>query len=161
MIYILDTNILRTLLSHFPKKGKIFERIWNEINLKIDIGEYISVDECYNELAKHYSEKSEEYKWIYDRKRLFKNPTSKETIIMSRLLQSPKARESVHQKNILANRPSADLYIVAKASFLSATVVTTEKYRPNSAQIPNLCEELNVQCISYDDFMEIVQAGIE
>lgn len=32
-------------------------------------------------------------------------------------------------------------------------VVTNENYKPNSAQLPNLCEELDVSCISYDDFM--------
>ena len=31
MIYILDTNIIRKLLFHFPKKGKIFEDIWAKL----------------------------------------------------------------------------------------------------------------------------------
>ena len=44
----------------------------------------------------------------------------------------------------------------SKAKALDATVVTNENYKPNSAQLPNLCEELGVSCISYDDFMEIV-----
>ena len=38
----------------------------------------------------------------------------------------------------------------------SSPFVTNENYKPNSAQLPNLCEELGVSCISYDDFMEIV-----
>ena len=67
-------------------------------------------------------------------------------------------RETIHQKNILENRPSADVYIAAKAKAINATVVTNEKYKPHSAQLPNLCEELGVKNISYDDFMEIVSS---
>ena len=35
MIYILDTNIIRKLLFHFPKKGKVFEDICARVCLKI------------------------------------------------------------------------------------------------------------------------------
>ena len=59
-------------------------------------------------------------------------------------------------KNILENRPSADVYIAAKAKAMNATVVTSEQYRPHSAQLPNLCEELGVSVLSYDDFKEII-----
>lgn len=156
MIYILDTNIIRTLLNFFPKRGKRFEEVWEKIDEKIDAGEIISVDECYNELAKQFSDKTEQYQWFHRHKEMFKNPDDKESCIISQLLMNPKMRETVHQKNILENRPSADVYIVAKAKALNATVVTKENYKPHSAQLPNLCEELGVCCISYDDFMAIV-----
>lgn len=156
MTYILDTNIIRTLLNYFPKRGKRFEEVWEKIDEKISAGEYISTDECYNELAKHYSDKTDQYQWFHGHKDMFKNPNNKESIIISQLLMNPKMRETVHQKNILENRPSADVYIAAKAKALNATVVTNENYKPHSAQLPNLCEELGVSCISYDDFMEII-----
>ena len=69
-------------------------------------------------------------------------------------------RRFIHSKNILDNRPSADAYIVAKGKHLQATVVTKEAYKPNSAQLPNLCEAFDVPYISYDDFMEIVSNEI-
>ncbi len=156
MIYVLDTNIIRTLLNYFPKKGKRFEEVWEKIGEKIRSGEFISVDECYNELARQFSDKTEQYQWFHGHKDMFKNPDNKESVIISQLLMKPKMRETVHQKNILENRPSADVYIAAKAKALDATVVTNENYKPHSAQLPNLCEELGVPCISYDDFMEIV-----
>ena len=65
-------------------------------------------------------------------------------------------RESIHTKNILSNRPSADIYIAAKAKQLGATVVTAEEYKPHSAQLPNICEKLSVTYITFDDFMERV-----
>ena len=52
-------------------------------------------------------------------------------------------------------------YIVAKAKVLGGSVVTAEKLKPASAQLPNLCKELNVPFISYDDFMEILDNLIE
>lgn len=156
MIYILDTNIIRTLLNYFPKKGKRFEEVWEKIDEKIRAGQFISVDECYNELARQFSDKTEQYQWFHGHKDMFKNPDDKESVIISQLLLNPKMRETVHQKNILENRPSADIYIAAKAKAIGATVVTAEKFKPNSAQLPNLCKELGVKYISYDDFMALV-----
>ena len=156
MIYILDTNIIRTLLNFYPKKGKRYEEVWDKIDEKIRADEFVSVDECYSELEKQFSDKTEQYQWFHGHKDMFKNPDDKESVIISKLLINPKMRETVHQKNILENRPSADVYIAAKAKALGAVVVTNENYKPHSAQLPNLCEELGVSCISYDDFMAIV-----
>lgn len=156
MIYVLDTNVFRELISHLPKRGQLFEGLWDTIEEKTASGEFISVDECYNELKRHYSEDGEQFQGIKAHKYMFKNPDNEESIVISQLLQNPKMRETVHQKNILSNRPSADVYIVAKAKVLGATVVTNEKYKPNSAQLPNLCEELGVPYINYEDFMEYV-----
>ena len=161
MIYVLDTNIIRTLLNFFPKKGKYYEKVWDVLDEKIRTNEFISVDECYNELEKQFSDKTEQYKWFNSRKEMFKNPNNEESIIIHQLLLNPKMRETVHQKNILENRPSADVYIVAKAKVLGGSVVTAEKLKPASAQLPNLCKELNVPFISYDDFMEILDNLIE
>ena len=44
----------------------------------------------------------------------------------------------------------------AHAIGVGGIIVTAEEYKPHSAQLPNVCEELDVKCISYDDFMEIV-----
>lgn len=156
MIYILDTNIIRKLLFHFPKKGKVFEEIWTSLEAGIEAEIYISVDECFNELSGQFSKDSDAFKWINERKHIFKNPDSSETLIIQELFKAPKMRESIHTKNILDNRPSADIYIAAKAKHLGATVVTAEEYKPNSAQLPNICEKLSVSCITFDDFMECV-----
>lgn len=156
MMYILDTNIFREFLSHIPRKGKRLEELWDLFEGKIDEGEFLSVDECYNELMNHYSKDAEHYKWIHAHKDMFKNPTDQESCVISELLKNPKMQESIHQKNILQNRPAADLYIAAKAKVLGGTVVTCEKYKPHSAQLPNLCEELQVPVISYEEFMEML-----
>ena len=88
---------------------------------------------------------------------MFKNPDSAETLLIRELFKDRKMRESIHTKNILANRPSADIYIAAKAKQLQAMVVTTEEYKPHSAQLPNICEKLGVVYLSFDDVMGTVK----
>lgn len=155
MVYILDTNIFRKLLEHFPKKGKSFEIVWDKIDENIANKSILSVDECYNELSNHYSSDNANFLWIKVRKEMFLNPTDEESIMLKELFQKTKMQESIHTKNILTNRPSADAYLAVKAKTLGGTLVTSETYKPNSAQLPNICEELGVKCISYDDFMEL------
>lgn len=156
MKYILDTNIFRKLLDHFPKKGQAFITIWEKLDEGIKDGSFVSVDECFNEMSNHYSDKTDNYKWIKQRKEMFLNPTNEESLIIKKLFENPKMQESIHTKNILNNRPSADVYIVAKAKYFGATVVTAESYKPQSAQLPNICKYLDVNYITYDDFMEVL-----
>lgn len=68
MIYILDTNIIRKLLFHFPKKGKLFEKVWASLEAGIEADVYISVDECFNELSGQFSKDNDAFKWINERK---------------------------------------------------------------------------------------------
>ena len=161
MVYILDTNIIRKIFFHLPKKGKYFESVWKALEAGVDSGTYISVDECFNELERQFSKDAEAFKWINERKKMFLNPGNEESTIMCQIFSNPKFRESIHTKNILENRPSADAYIVAKGKFLGATVVTAEEYKPNSAQLPNLCQAMGVHYIGYDDFMEAVSNTID
>ena len=156
MVYILDTNIFREIFEHLPKRGKLFEHIRQVFENGIKNGVFLSVDECFNELESHYDEKNEGFQWTKNNKKIFLPPTNEESCIIRQIFMNKKMRENIHQKNILSNMPSADPYIVAKAKALAATVVTKEKYKPNSAQIPNICEKIDVPCISYDDFMEIL-----
>ena len=102
MIYILDTNIIRKLLFHFPKKGKVFEDIWTRLEAGIEEGKYISVDECFNELSRQFSKDNDAFKWVSERKHMFKNPDSAETLIIRELFKDRKMRESIHTKNILS-----------------------------------------------------------
>lgn len=151
--YLLDTCVFRKLLDHFPKKGVRFETVWEQIDNGFETGELVSVDECYNELCLHYDEKNPNYAWIKLKKSYFLGPSNDESIIIKQLFTNPKMQESIHVKNILENRPSADVYIAAKAKQIGAIVVTVEKFKPNSAQLPNICESLGVATMSFDDFM--------
>lgn len=109
--------------------------------------------DCYNELCLHYDENNPNYTWLKLKKSYFLGPSNDESIIIKQLFTNPKMQESIHVKNILENRPSADVYIADKAKQMGAIVVTVEKFKPNSAQLPNICESLGVVTMSFDDFM--------
>lgn len=156
MLYVIDTCVLRKLLDHFPRKGNYFERVWDKFENGIAERKYVSVDECFNELEKHYDDKNENVLWLKKYKGMFLTPNNEESLIIKSIFTSSKMRESVHIKNILSNRPSADVFVAAKAKILKAIVVTVEEYKPNSAQVPNICEKLGVEYINYDDFMELL-----
>lgn len=160
MVYLLDTNIFRELLFHLPKRGRLFEIIWKELENSIAGGTVLSVDECYNEAEKQFSKDSDALKWLSKHKSIFLPPDNRESLIISEIFQQPKFRESIHTKNILENRPSADVYLVAKAVQLGAAIVTNELYKPQSAQLPNLCEAYSVQVVSYEDFMALLSADV-
>ncbi len=95
MKYILDTNIFRKLLDHFPKKGQAFITIWEKLDEGIDDGSFVSVDECFNEMSNHYSVKTDNYEWIKQRKKMFLNPTNEESLIIKKLFENPKMQESI------------------------------------------------------------------
>jgi len=45
--------------------------------------------------------------------------------------------------------------VIAKAnSIQNGCVVTTEKYKKNASQIPNVCKHFNIPCINLEQFME-------
>lgn len=49
MIYVFDTNSFRVLSHYFPE---IFPTVWENINLMVSNGNFISVREVYNELER-------------------------------------------------------------------------------------------------------------
>ena len=52
--------------------------------------------------------------------------------------------------------PFADPFVVAKAAVNDGIVVTLEVKKPNSASIPNICEDFGVPCINLEGFMNRV-----
>ena len=100
MVYVLDTNIFRKLLDHFPKKGKAFESVWEALDEAIVNKTVVSVDECFNEIANHYSPDSDNFKWIKSRKEMFLNPTNAESLILKELFQKSKMQEQSLSENM-------------------------------------------------------------
>ena len=90
MVYILDTNIIRKIFFHLPKKGKYFESVWKALEAGVDSRAYVSVDECFNELERQFSKDAEAFKWINERKKMFLNPGNEESTIMCQIFSNPK-----------------------------------------------------------------------
>ena len=64
-------------------------------------------------------------------------------------------QKMIRRKERLKERPVADPFVIARAKCLeNGCVVTTEKHKPNSAQIPNVCEYFGVDWTDLEGFME-------
>jgi len=94
MVYILDTNIIRKILFHLPRKGRYFECVWEALERGIEAGTYISVDECFNELERQFSKEVDAFQWIINRKKMFVNPGDEESTIMGQIFANPKFRHN-------------------------------------------------------------------
>ncbi|HIP11895.1 MAG TPA: DUF4411 family protein [Arcobacter sp.] len=65
-------------------------------------------------------------------------------------------QQIVRRKEILLGKPVADPFIVARAKYIDAYVVTNEKYTDeNAAKLPNLCISLGVKYINLKEFMKL------
>lgn len=60
----------------------------------------------------------------------------------------------ISNKARLYGKPVADPFVIAKAKAISGCVVSEERYKENSAKIPNVCEHFKIPCISLEEFME-------
>ena len=60
----------------------------------------------------------------------------------------------IRKKERLKGKPVADPFVIAKAKVCNGWVVTREKWKENSAQIPNVCEHFGVPCMNLEGFMK-------
>lgn len=145
MKYIFDSGPFIDCRYYFPN---IFKTYWRNLNQLAHDKNILSVKEVYNEILRGSDIISE---WADKNKEIFEKPTSDEFSIVSEILS--KHRELIRAMNISGGTPVADPFIIAKAKVNNLIVVTQETYRENAHKIPNICEELGVEYMSLQKFM--------
>jgi Domain of unknown function (DUF4411) len=63
-------------------------------------------------------------------------------------------QHNIEQQKLLRGGKMADPFVIAKAAVNGGAVVTMEKFKPNSAKIPNICKHFSVECLLLEEFME-------
>jgi Domain of unknown function (DUF4411) len=135
--YIFDTGPF-ILLKHYPPKT--FVSFWEKFDALLSLGQVSSVSEVLRELKPDIM-----IDWANSHKELFSKPQVEEQTLVSEILrQHP---ELVKQKNLASGLPVADPFVIAKAKITGAIVVTVETYKPNSHNIPNICEKMGIRWI--------------
>ena len=158
MKYVFDTNVFSSILKNYYKSR--FPSFWKIFNEYITDEKIISVKEVYNELQGHFDVTKDketyesEWSWIKSNKGIFKEPTNEETSFVIQIVNNKKFKGQITRSQTLRGKPIADPLIIAKAKIISGCVVTTEKIKPNSIKIPNICEYYNIDCINFEKFME-------
>ena len=61
----------------------------------------------------------------------------------------------MEKKKRLKGGAFADPFIIAKAKINNAIIVTQEKYKENSAKIPNICKEFNIKYVDLEGFLNL------
>ncbi len=152
MKYVFDTSSLKILFNNFYPDN--FPTLWNRFNKFVSQKRYFSVKEVRREFDYFYGM---EYLIIWSKKHsyFFLKPDEYEDNFMSHIFtKKPHFRGLVKNKNILSGKPVADPFVIAKAKALKGCVVTEEKYKENSAKIPNVCEYFNISCTNLKGFMK-------
>lgn len=150
MNYIFDTSSFIVLGHYFPQR---FPSFWNQFDAAIKSGTVGSVREVLNELSNHNAN-STMNNWIKNNISIFKLPNQQELEFVQEIFNIKRFESLISQKAILKGSPVADPFVIASAKINNGIVVTEEKYKPESAKIPNICSHFNIQCTNPDGFME-------
>ncbi len=150
MIYVFDSGPLIWMFRYYyPDR---FPSLWKQFDVLIASQRIISVKEVLRELD---GQDDLLANWANDNKQIFQEPTQNEMIFIGRIFQIPHFQGLIRKQERLQGKPVADPFVIAKANAIQdGYVVTTEKYKENASQIPNVCRHFNIPCISLEQFME-------
>jgi hypothetical protein len=150
VIYIFDSGPLIWMFRYYyPDR---FPSLWEQFDDLIENKRIISVKEVSRELD---GQEDLLANWIRDNKKIFQEPTQNEMIFIGRIFQVLHFQDLVRKQERLQGKPVADPFVIAKAnSIQNGVVVTTEKFKENAAQIPNVCKYFNIPCMHLEQFMK-------
>ena len=152
-MYVFDNGPLITLFNHYyPER---FPTLWKKFDALRAEGKIISVREVKNEIER-YAETDRLMSWAKRNTQFFPTPVHEELLFVTEIFKIKHFQNLIRKKELLKGRPVADPFIIAKAKVMGGCVVTQEKYKENSAQIPNVCDKFGIACVDLEGFMERV-----
>jgi hypothetical protein len=145
MKYVFDAGPFLAARDYYPVVFKNFWRLFNELVSNESI---ISVREVFNEITKVNNIISE---WASNNEHIFQKPVTEEFSIITGIMS--KHPELIKSKNYSSGLPVADPFIISKAAISNLVIVTQELYIENAHKIPNICKELGILYITFEEFM--------
>jgi hypothetical protein len=150
MSYVFDSGPLSWLFHHYYRKR--FPSLWERFDVLVDGGCVVSTREVLREIQDAPHENLRE--WAANNHHLFATPTAAEGVFVGQIYAVPHFQHNIEQQKLLKGGKLADPFVIARASVEGCAVVTTEKFKPNGAKVPNICKHFGVECLSLEDFME-------
>ncbi|MFY7941678.1 MAG: DUF4411 family protein [Burkholderiaceae bacterium] len=95
----------------------------------------------------------ESLSWAVANRELFTTPDATEGAFVARIYAVEHFQANMERQKLLRGGRNADPFLIARAAAVGATVVTMEKFTPNAARIPNICQHFNVHCLDLRGFM--------
>ncbi len=151
MIYVFDSSPFITLFRHyyperFPTLWKKFERLVKGRNIT-------STREVYNEIERFGGE-DRLAQWAKNNRSLFTEPVREELLFIADIFGVNHFQAMIRKKERLQGWPVADPFVVAKAKVARGRVVTQERYKKNSPNLPNVCEYFKIPWLDLEEFMK-------
>ncbi len=149
-IYVFDSGPLITIFRHYyPAR---FPTLWQQFDDMISNNHLTSTREVRNELEGYGDRLSD---WCKQTHYVFPTPDSKELAIVRNIFEVEHFQQMIRYQERQQGKPVADPFVIARAKTLSeGCVVTAELFKPNAAQIPNICRHFEVDCVDLAGFME-------
>lgn len=150
MQYVFDTGPLIDIFNHYyPAR---FPSLWEKFDQLIAEQRLVSVREVYNEISDREDSLA---KWAKEQKdRLFLPPSVEEFQFVADIFKIQHFQAMIRKKERLQGKPVADPFVIARAKIYNGQVVTTERYKENAAQVPNVCKHFSIPCVNLEDFMQ-------
>ena len=149
-MYVFDTGAYSFLFRNIFKE--IFLTAWDRFDELIVDRMITPTLEVFREIDN--SSLSEMRTWASGHKYVFPAPTPAEALEVSNMFSIPHFQSLIGSKNLQKGGTNADPFVIARAKVLGSTVVTTEKWKPNAAKIPNVCDHFNVDYYDVKGFMK-------
>ncbi len=151
MGYSIDTSAIIELKRRY--RTDIFASLWSEIEHLIHTGRLIAHTTVYIELEEKHDEL---FKWSKGKniKKMFKKDFSKGFMDVFEQIQN----DYPDLVDYTSSKTKADPFVIALAAHRSLIVITHERIGVGKTKIPNVCRDLNIPCLFYNelpDFFEI------
>jgi predicted nucleic acid-binding protein len=150
--YVVDTNVLITLMAHHPPDKPAYQAIWNEIEVLIKQENIFSTMVVYEEIIKYLGKNDQLKKWaVSHKKRFFILPDEETWQFAQDIIK--KFPDLLDKKKLQTGEPDADPFLIALAKSEGATIITQErKDLPN--RIPMVASHYKVKSIDLYEFFE-------
>jgi hypothetical protein len=150
MIYVFDTSPISTLFKNYYRS--IFKSLWLTFDEMVEDGRILSTREVMRELRDYPHD--DLHPWLDANRALFPSPTPEEAAVVAEIFKERAFQQNIEQMKLLKGGKLADPFVVARAAVAGAEVVTVEKFKPNAAKIPNICNKFKIPCHSLEEFMQ-------
>jgi len=124
--YVVDNNVLITLLTFYPKDKSTFKALWDEIENLIKQKVMFSTYFVYKEINKYRGKNDVVKRWAKSHKKRFFIPTDKETWELAQNIVK-KFPDLLDKKKLQTGEPDSDPFLIALAKSEGATIITQER----------------------------------
>jgi predicted nucleic acid-binding protein len=124
--YVVDNNVLITLMAHHPQDKPAYRAIWDEIDSLIKQKKIFSTMVVYEEIMRYLGKDDRLKKWAVSHKKRFFISPDEETWQLAQGI-AKKFPDLLDKKKLQTGEPDADPFLIALAKAEGATIITQER----------------------------------